>query len=361
MRIAYVINSLEGGGAAFPVPDITRAMRDAGAEVRILALTRRDGRALAAMERAGLTVRVREGGERDHLAAARWIDREAREWGATHLWTSLTRATLLGLAVGKLRGLPVASWQHNAFLKPANRRLLRAMQPLAALWVGDSAAVTELTARRLAVPRDRLACWPIFAARPDAPAARPWRPGELLRLGSLGRLHPAKGYDVLIEALAILHAQGFTPPVPFEVAIAGEGAERAALEAQARAAGIANLAFTGFAGDPLAFLAGLHLYLQPSRVEGLCIAAHQAMQAGLPVLGTATGEMPHTIVSGRSGEIVPPGDAPALADALARLLGRPENLAEMGAASRERVLGRFGPEVFAATGAALVERLGKAA
>lgn len=70
-RVAYVINSLEGGGAALPVPAILDVLRGAGAQVRVLALTRRDGRALPAMQAAGLDVLIRDGGERDHLAAAR--------------------------------------------------------------------------------------------------------------------------------------------------------------------------------------------------------------------------------------------------------------------------------------------------
>ena len=63
MRIAYVINSLEGGGAASPVPDIARILRDCGAEVRLFALTRRNGRALPAIIEAGLDPLIREGGE----------------------------------------------------------------------------------------------------------------------------------------------------------------------------------------------------------------------------------------------------------------------------------------------------------
>jgi glycosyltransferase involved in cell wall biosynthesis len=357
-RIAYVINSVEGGGAAMPVPAVAGVLRDAGAEVALFALTRRDGRAIAAMEASGLSVTVRDGGETDHLAALAWLDRAVSAYRPTHLWTSLTRATLLGQLVGLRRRLPVVSWQHAAYLKPANLRLLRALRPLASLWVADSHSIAKLTAQRLRVPTDRLMIWPLFAADPAAPQAMPWRSGEPLRLGSLGRLHPVKGYDVLIAALARLRADGFEPPVPFAISIAGDGAERERLDAAARDADVADrLSLPGFVDRPGEFLTGLHLYLQPSRSEGLCIAAHEAMQAGLGGIVSAVGEMPYSIENGVSGLVVPPADPQALAEALARLIADPSQLAAIGAAARIRVLDRFGRDAFAANGRAVLARL----
>jgi glycosyltransferase involved in cell wall biosynthesis len=357
MRIAYVINSLEGGGAAFPVPAVTSVLRAHGADVEIFALTRRDGRALSAMEQSGLTVHVRPGAEKDHFSALRWLGRQARDWAPDVIWTSLTRATLLGQIVGKTLGVPVVSWQHAAYLKPVNLKLLRARQGSSALWVADSHSVMALTAERLGVSPDRLALWPLFAADPGAPTAAPWRAGEPIRLGSLGRLHPVKGYDVLIAALARLKAGGFGSMTRVEVTIGGEGEERGRLQAQIDAAGLTNVALSGFTAAPRDFLAGLHLYVQPSRSEGLCIAAHEAMQAGLPTVVSAVGELPHSVVDRETGRVAPPGDPDALAWALAGLLGRPEELARMGAASRCRVLQRFGVRAFDAAGAAILERL----
>lgn len=353
LRIAYVINSVEGGGAASPVPAVTRVLRDAGAAVKVFALTGRDRRGLPAMLASGLDVTVRDGGETDHLAAARWLDRELRDWGPTHLWTSLTRATLLGQAVGARRRWPVVSWQHAAYLKPANRLLLRATQRASRLWIGDSDTIARLTAQRLAVPAARLVTWPIFRADPDQPPARGWRLGEPVRIGSLGRLHPVKGYDVLIDALALLPPD--LPPV--EVVIAGDGGARQALADRAAAAGVRTLSLTGYADDPRAFLATCHLYVQPSRSEGLCVAAHEAMAAGLPVVASRVGELPQTIVDGVTGALVPPGDPVALADAIGRLLAAPDALATMGAAGRARVLDRFGADAFGATGRAILARL----
>ncbi|UAK26087.1 glycosyltransferase family 4 protein [Sphingomonas nostoxanthinifaciens] len=345
MRIAYIINSVEGGGAALPVPALCGVLRAQGAEVVVLALTRRDGRALRSMQAAGLEVRVRDGGRRDHLAALRWLDREVRAIGATHLWTSLSRATLLGQIVGQRQQLPVASWQHAAWLKPANLRLLKLRWRASAIWVADSDAVWRYARDIMGVDEARLMLWPIFRADAAAPQAAPWRPGEPMRIGSLGRLHRVKGYDVLADALAT--------GIDARVTIGGDG--DAGAELGDRSGG--RLDFAGFVGDPRAFLAGLNLYLQPSRSEGFCLAAHEAMQAGLPVIASAVGEIARSVLPGETGWLVPPGDAIALAAALRAALAQPERLAAMGAAGRARLLSRFGPERFVAAGAAIVARL----
>ena len=357
MRIAYVINSLEGGGAAAPVPAITRVWRAQGAEVEVFALLRRDGRGLAAMEADNLRVHIREGGEKDHLAALAWLDRQIATFSPDLIWTSLTRATLLGQLVGWRRRLPVVSWQHAAFLKPANRILLRATQGLSQLWIGDSNNVTCLTARRLGVPADRLTTWPLFSADPDALVAEAWRPGQVLELGSLGRLHRVKGYDILIDALASLKAEGFQSAAPFRVRIAGEGAQRQALEAKLADAGLDNVEFVGFQERPGDFLRQLHVYLQPSRSEGLCIAVHDAIEAGLPTIVSAVGEMPFSVLDAHSGLVVEADDPDALARALKRVLVRPTALKGVGVAARARVMDRFGAEAFARTGAEIYARL----
>lgn len=352
MRIAYVINSMEGGGAASPLPSIIDVMQRAGAQVRVLALVRRDGLAIPPLIKAGIDLVVRDGSEKDHVAALRWLRREVAAWRPTHIWTSLTRATLLGQLVGIYQRVPVISWQHAAFLKPANRRLLRLTQRLSCLWVGDSETVTRLTSERLGVPAERLATWPIFCASSQAPQAVAWKKGETIRIGSLGRLHPVKGYDVLLEALSHLP----TSSAEISVEVAGEGAQRPILEALAAASPGAKIVFPGYCRDPSAFLAGLHLYVQPSRSEGFCIAAHEAMQAGLPVIASAVGELPASITP-ETGLLVPPGDADSLAAALARLLEHPDKLSSMGKAARNLVLDRFGSDLFAARGLAILQRV----
>lgn len=357
MKIAYLIDSVEGGGVALPVPEVTRVLRNAGAHVEVFALTRRDGRALEPMLADGLQVHVREGSAHNLWAAYRWLGRELIAYQPTLICTSLTRATVMGLLIGKRRATPVVCWQHSAYLKPLRRRLLYALRKRPVMWIGDSEMVTNITAKRFEVPPERLACWPLFSANPDAPQAQPWQPGQTLQLGSLGRLHRVKGADVLVQALMLLKQRGFQSPVPFEITIAGDGREREALSSAAQRAGFTGLHLVGFTDRPQDFLAGLHLYLQPSRWEGFCIAMHEAMQAGLPVIASTVGQMPYTLEAGRSGWLVPPGDASALADALADALSHPERLATMGQAARARVLPLYSAEAFRHAGESILARL----
>lgn len=353
MKIAYVINSVEGGGAALPVPAITQVMRENGHEVIVLALTRRDGRAIKPMLQAGLTVHVREGSKTDHLAALLWLNREIGEQKPDLIWTSLTRATLLGQLVGLRRRLPVVSWQHSARLKPANARLLRLMRSLSKLWIADSTCVEQETERKLGLSADKLTCWPIFRASDSFPIAVPWSEAAPIRIGSLGRLHPVKGYDTLCEAVRLLGKIANLPEHEFH--IAGEGEERdrlAALIARDKL----PIVLDGYNAEPRQFLSTLQIYVQPSHWEGLCLAAHEALLCGVPVIASEAGELPHTITEA-CGRIVPPKDPEALALALADLLRQPERLATMGQIGRNRVLSRFDAASFDRRGAEILARL----
>lgn len=353
MHIAYIINSVEGGGAALPVPDIAGVMRDAGHRVTILALTRRDGRALPALEKAGLTVHVREGGKKDHWRGYRWLDRQIQTLKPDLLWTSLTRATLLGQIVGARRKVPVVSWQHNARVKPANIFLLRLLRQNSMLWIADSQSVSRLAQDVLRIDDRNLMTWPIFRADSSIPVSRPWQEGDVVQIGSLGRLHPQKNYDVLCAAIQQLLQRPGLPP--FRVTIAGEGDERPKLEALIKRDGL-PITLAGYLAAPQSLLAGLHLYTQPSKGEGLCIAAHEAMLSGLPIIASSTGELPHTITP-QFGRIVPPDDATALADALESFLRQPHNFTVMGQLARARVLEKFNADRFACQGRAILKRI----
>lgn len=356
-KLAYIINSLEGGGAQSPVPDILSVLQANGFDVQFYALTRRNGKAIKAIEASGFSPIIRPGGEKDHLAAVKWLMDELGKWPADIIWTSLSRATLLGQIVGQRLGLPVVSWQHNAFLKPWNERLLRWRAQASALWVADSHLVAQLTHERLGIAKDNLLTWSIFSADESAPTAAPWQKGETLRIGSLGRYHRAKGFDILIEALNILRKKDNTPHIDYRIILAGEGQDRHDLQKALDTYNIDNVDLAGFHSHPEEFLSGLHLYVQPSRREGFCIAAHEAMLAGLPVIVADTGEMANSVRLSKAGSVVAIESAEELAAALDDMLAKPQQLHIKGQAARAGILEHYSAEKFAATGADIAERV----
>jgi glycosyltransferase involved in cell wall biosynthesis len=279
-----------------------------------------------------------------------------REQRPDAIWTSLTGASILGQLCGKWLRIPVVSWQHNASLRAGNRWLLRRTRAIPTLWVADSESVGRFAIERLGVDAARLHIWPLFIAKP-APLAQPWTGDGIFHIGSLGRLHPNKGYDVLIRALALMQSREPGLATRFELCIAGSGTEQAALQQLADQLGVRNLRFAGFVADTAGFLAGLHAYVQPSRTEGLCIAAHEAMLAGLPVIASPVGQLAHSIVDSYSGWLCRPGDAAQLAMALTSVIADSAEAAVVGQRARTRVLELFGRERFETQGAQLLRLL----
>lgn len=353
MRIAYLINSLDGYGAGLPVPMVTGFMREAGHDVHLFALARRDGRMEPILESAGLPFDVYDG---NVLKSFRWLRKKLEAYQPTVIWTSLAHATLVGRLVGKRLGVPVVSWQHNVFLKRGNIVALRLTKNLTHLWVADSECVARVTRTRFGLKDEDVSVWPLFSADPAAPRARAADDGQVFRIGSLGRLNAHKGYDVLVRALAKIAQEAPDLTARFTVTIGGDGPARADLEALTRELGVTNLILAGYQERPKEFLATLHAYVQPSRVEGLCISAHEAMQAGLPTIVSNMGEMPLTVRDGITGFVVPVEAVDELAAAIVMLVADPERAALMGEAAHDHVNERFSPARFAAAGREILAR-----
>jgi glycosyltransferase involved in cell wall biosynthesis len=145
----------------------------------------------------------------------------------------------------------------------------------------------------------------------------------------LGRLHRNKAFDVLIRALARL------PGV--HAIIAGEGPERPALEALARAEGVADrVRLPGWRTDPANLLAAADIFVCASRQEPLGNMVIEAWSARRPVIAAAVGGPAELIDAGRTGLLVPADDAGALAEALDRALADPAQAAALAEAGRAR-------------------------
>jgi glycosyltransferase involved in cell wall biosynthesis len=116
---------------------------------------------------------------------------------------------------------------------------------------------------------------------------------------------------LLLEAFSLLHRRG----IGLRLKIVGDGPERAALEAQARAAGVQDrVEFLGFRTDVSAILASADVFVLSSLSEGLPMAALEAMQVSLPIVATRVGGMPQVVNEGANGFLVDSGNAEQLAD-----------------------------------------------
>ena len=161
-------------------------------------------------------------------------------------------------------------------------------------------------------------------------------------IGLVARLDPEKDIDTFLKAAAIVSAH--RPDAGFVVA--GRGPEREKLEKLSVALGIA--ARTAFLGD-VTEVPSLLKYLSvgvlvPKANEGLSNSILEYMAAGLPVVATDCGGNRELVADGETGFIIPPGDAPAAAAAIERLLSDSEQAARMGARGRAVVAERHSPE-----------------
>ncbi len=171
-------------------------------------------------------------------------------------------------------------------------------------------------------------------------------PADRFTVALVGRISHWKGHEVLAAALAEpdLAKIGAVGLVAGDE-LPGSGAE-ARLDVLAGRLGVRDrLVRLGFREDVEAVLGAADALVVPStRPEPLGLVALEAGAAGLPVVASAAGGVAEVVRDGVSGLLVPPGDAPALAAALARLAADPEAAARMGRAGAGVVAGEHAPE-----------------
>jgi glycosyltransferase involved in cell wall biosynthesis len=169
----------------------------------------------------------------------------------------------------------------------------------------------------------------------DGAGARP------VVIGTLARLSYEKGLPDLLAAFGVLQ-QRFGHDL--RLRIAGDGPERAALEAQARRLGLGEaVEFRGWVEHEAvpAFLRSLDVFVLASTYEGFGVAAVEAAACALPVVATNVYGIPDVVSDGVTGLLVPPRRPRALADAIARLVEDPRLRSAMGDAGRAYVQAHF--------------------
>jgi glycosyltransferase involved in cell wall biosynthesis len=167
-----------------------------------------------------------------------------------------------------------------------------------------------------------------------------------LNLLCIGTLHEVKGQAFLLEACRLLKEMGY----PFSCRFVGDGPDKAALAAQAANAGLdGSVHFLGrrTREEIVRLIQEADVLVAPSvasqdgRREGIPVVLMEAMACKLPVVASRLSGIPELVKDGKTGLLVPPGDAEALAEALAYLYKQPEKRQQLGQAGRERILQTF--------------------
>jgi glycosyltransferase involved in cell wall biosynthesis len=156
-------------------------------------------------------------------------------------------------------------------------------------------------------------------------------------LGSVGRLEQIKGYDVMVEALALLRREWHEGPPPV-VVIGGDGSERERCAALARERGISDALYLLSWRDDIHDLhAGFTLFTMSSRSEGTSVSLLEAMSAGLCPVVTDVGGNGVVLGEGLRHRMVPSESPALLAQAWQAALGDAAARARDAAAARGRV------------------------
>ncbi len=330
MNVVHLMASPFVGGPERQALGLARALP---AEVRTTFLSfAEQGRAKALLEQARQdgfeSIELRENFPHLGRAVAEVSD-HLRALKADVLCTAGYKPDLVGWRAARRARVPVVAVAHGWTGVTLRVRLWERLDALVMRWHDAVVCVSEamaLRVRRAGVPADRTVV--IRNALDVAPFERPHadarrnielffsRPPRRI-VGAAGRLSPEKGFDVLIDAAAIVCRH--QADVGFVVF--GDGPLRRQLNQRLIEQGLeGRFVLAGFRTNLETLLPGLDLAVLSSHTEGLPVAVLEALAAGVPVVATAVGGTPEVVQEGSTGCLVPPGDPAALAERITSVL-----------------------------------------
>ena len=342
MRIVHTESSLGWGGQEIRILAESRGLARRGHELRLLCPA--EARIFREAPKWGLqpvSLPIARKSFPGFVALRRWLAGNACDVVCTH---SSTDSWLIALALASLaRPVPMLRTRHISAPVPRN--------PLSR-WLYTSAAARIVTTgealKRELVERNGFPAARIESVPTGADPAQ-FRPGDRRAaraalglaqdeplVGIVATLRSWKGHRYLLEAL----------PASCRLLIVGDGPQRASLEAQAAALGIAaRVRFAGNQADVVPWLQALDVFALPSYAnEGVPQALLQAMLVGLPCVTTAVGGIPELARDGEAALVVPPRDVGALRMALEKLLDDENLKSRLGDAARRHCAAEFSYE-----------------
>ena len=238
-----------------------------------------------------------------------------------------------------VRGFTAENWRVRRY-EEIDRWVLRRARALLCVSEGTRLMLTQrgVAAHRLTVVHNAVDC-DLADATPhlDLRTEFGWPP-ETRVIVAAGRLSPEKGHRILIEAMGLLAAD--RPPL--HLVLLGDGPESERLQRQTAQLSLdARIVFAGFRRDALSCMAGADLVVNPSFSEGLPNVLLEAFSLGKPVVATDVGGTRELVQNGRTGWLVPSGDAAAVASAIRAAFADAEGRAALAGNARRLVEWEF--------------------
>ena len=169
---------------------------------------------------------------------------------------------------------------------------------------------------RLYVPQAALSAEQCLAMRRELDI-----PPNVPVLGMIANLIPYKGHREFLTAAAEIQRDY---PEARVVCVGQDCGIQAELERFAQVVNLRHLRFTGVSFEVATWLAVMDIYISASHEEGFSNAVLEAMAAGVPIIATCVGGTPEAIRDQKTGLLIPPNDASALAQAMRSLLAHPD-------------------------------------
>ena len=351
-RIAALVPAYQAiSGPARQLTAVAGALQGAGIECLVIAFHRR-GRPPSKfadyLREAGVQhCVVEDGGPLDWRMALR-VEDVLRRWRPSIVQTHGYKAAAVAYLLRQLRlSWPWIGFFHGfttedlkaRFYQWVEQRLLGAAERIVVMSHAQARALQHCSRRVRIIYNAALA--PPPAGDPSERDRLAALAGSLRRpiVGVLGRLSPEKGVDLFLDACAVLARRGLA----FSALVAGDGPERARLEARCCRLGLEScVRFLGQVSDVDFVYRNLDLLVLPSRSEGLPNTLLEAMQADVPVVATAVGAVPEVVGTSPAARLVPPESAAGLAEAIDWAITQGDSPA--AAAARRDVVSRFSLE-----------------
>lgn len=356
LRVTYLITDSGVGGAEKMAAALIRGLDRTRFEPSLLAIKPlgETGRRLreegVPAESLGLSARISPAYFLGLPGAFRRLCQELERQGTDILHCFLFQANFLGRIAGRLTKVPANL--SSLRVMEAEHRSQFFLDRITSSWVTRYTAVGEAVKQfavaEIGLDPARIAVIPngIDPAEFDRADRGQVRrefgiPPESPLLGTIGRLHPQKGVDILLRALPELKG-----PFPgLKTLVVGQGPAQAALQALAAELDLAqDVIFTGLRGDAPAILAALDLFVLASRWEGMPNVVLEAFAAGKAVVATRVGAVAELVQDGETGILAPAEDPSALARAIGTLLADAPARARLAAAGRAWVAKEFSLE-----------------